>query len=608
MPDPVPPPAVANPGARAAGPTRPPAGSASAGPARPLGGPASAGPARSLGGRGRRWAVTSLVAGVGLVLAVAFLLAPPLGTDLAAQVARADFVARHGTAPVDFGWYGGVHQFGYSLLTAGLGALVGVRLLGAVAAVVAAAALGWLFVRHRARRPLLAGVLGAVVLVGNLASGRITFAVGLALGLLALVAVSADRPGRPVRLALAALLAALATWASPVAGLFTGLAGAALLLASLRPGTAGTSLRPGAAVRSAPPAGTGLVSRPGPGRPLPAGWRVDRPVAESLVLCLAPALALAPMALLFGNGGSQPFTAESMRINVALAVLVLVVLPRQRRALRVGAALTVLLLVAAFYVPTPVGSNALRLPMLFALPLLAGYAPLPTGWLAALLAATVWWQNPVMTSDLGRAGSPESSAAFYRPLVAELARRAPVGRVEVVPLRDHWESAYLPSTVPLARGWERQVDTDRNALFYRTGLDAPGYADWLRRNAVRYVALAPDSVPDRWAREEAALVAGGLPYLRQVWADDTWRLYAVTDPTPLVDAPGRLVASDPGGVRFTAPADAGDLLVRVRWSRWLSLDGPGGCLTRGPDGFVTVRVDDAGEYHLTSSLRPRGGC
>ncbi|XTZ18293.1 hypothetical protein ACQSSU_13450 [Micromonospora echinospora] len=532
---------------------------------------------------GSRLPVPLLVTGAALLLAVVFLLAPPMGTDLAAQVARADFVDRHGFAPVDLGWYGGVHQFGYSLFTAGLGALFGVRVVGAVAAVLSAAALGWLFVRHRARRPLLAGLLGAVVLVGNLASGRITFAFGLALGLAALVAVSADRPSRPLRLTLAALLAALATWASPVAGLFTGVAGAALLLASLRPGT-------------------------GPGRPLPGGWRVDRPLGEALTLCFAPAVALAPMAVLFGNGGTQPYTAESMRINVALAVLVFAVLPRRRRVLRTGAAMAVLLLVAAYYLPTPIGSNALRLPMLFALPVLAGYATLPTGWLAALLAATVWWQNPVMTSDLGRAGSPESSAAFYRPLADELARRAPVGRVEVVPLRDHWESAYLPSTVPVARGWERQVDTDRNALFYRTGLDADTYAEWLRRTAVQYVAFAPDSVPDRWAREEADLVAGGLPYLTEVWRDETWRLYAVSDPTPLVAAPGRLVASDPGQVRFTAPANAGDLLVRVRWSRWLSLEGPGGCLARGPDDWVTVRVDGAGEYRLTSSLRPWGGC
>ncbi|MFU8854135.1 hypothetical protein ACNAW0_24590 [Micromonospora sp. SL1-18] len=505
-----------------------------------------------------------------------------MGTDLAAQVARAGFVTRHGGAPIDLGWYGGVNQYGYSLFTARLGAWLGVRPLGVVAAVLGAAALGWLFVRHRARRPVLAGVLGAAVLVGNLASGRITFAVGLAFGLFALCAVGAERPGRPVRLALAALLGAAATWASPVAGLFTGLAGAALLLAALHRGD-------------------------GPGRSLAGGWRVDRPLAESLVLCLAPALALAPMAVLFGNGGTQPYSPESMRINVALAVLVFAVVPRRCRALRIGSALTVLLLLAAFYLPSPIGSNALRLPMLFALPVLAGYARLSGPWLAGLLAATIWWQNPVMVSDVTRAGSAESATAFHRPLADELARRQPVGRVEVVPLRDHWESAYLPPTVPLARGWERQVDSDRNALFYEGEPTADSYADWLRREAVQYVAVAPDAPPDRWGRPEADLVLAGQPYLREVWRNADWRLYAVVDPTPLVGAPGRLVAADQARVRFTTDR-AGNVPVRVRWSRWLSLHGADGCLRPGPDGWTEVRVGAPGEFAVTSSLAPANQC
>ncbi|MEU1644454.1 hypothetical protein [Micromonospora zamorensis] len=519
--------------------------------------------------------------GAAVVLAAAFLLAPRMGTDLAAQVARAEFADRYGAAPIDLGWYGGVNQYGYSLFTARLGALIGMRPLGAVAAVLGAAALGWLFVRGRARRPLLAGVLGAVVLVGNLASGRVTFAVGLAFGLLALCAVSAERPPRPVRLALAAGCAALATAASPVAGLFTGLAGAALLLAALRRGD-------------------------GPGRALPGGWRSERPLAEGLVLAVAPAVTLAPIALLFGNGGTQPYSAESMRINVALAVLVAVVLPRRRRVLRVGALLTVLLLVGAYYVPSPIGSNALRLPLLFALPVLAGYAPLPGPWLAGLLAATVWWQSPVMLSDVTRAGAAESAPAFYRPLVAELDRRQPVGRVEVVPLRDHWESAYLPPTVPLARGWERQVDSDRNALFYDGTLSAQTYEQWLRDKAVTYVVVAPDAPADRWGRDEAALIRGDLPYLREVWRDPTWRLYEVVDPTPLVGAPGRLVTADRGAVRLTATP--GDVPVKVRWSRWLSLDGPDGCLRPGADGWTEVRVRAAGDYSISSSLAPANHC
>ncbi|XXG10648.1 hypothetical protein WHN02_24950 [Micromonospora sp. SH-82] len=516
------------------------------------------------------------------LLGVAFLLAPPMGTDLAAQVARADFVDRYGSTPVDLGWYGGVNQHGYSLFTAWLGAQVGVPLLGGIAAVGAAAAFGWLLVRHRARRPLLGGVLGATVLVGNLVSGRVTFAVGLALGLLALCAVCLQRPGRMPRLALAAVLAAAATWASPVAGLFTGLAGGALLLSGLRRESGG------------------------PGRRLPGGWQVDRPLAESLVLCLAPALALAPMALLFGNGGTQPYSPESMKINVAVAVVVFFLLPRRRRALRVGAVLTIFLLMGAYYLPSPIGSNALRLSMLFGIPLVAAFAALPRTVLAGVLAALFWWQPPVMLDDLGRAGSPETTAAFHRSLADELSRRQPVGRVEVVPLRDHWESAYLPPQVPLARGWERQVDTARNALFYEGTLTPDRYAEWLRARAVSYVALAPDAPLDRWGRAEAALIETGLPYLREVWRNDTWRLYVVTDPTPLVAAPGRLLHSDQSAIRFAVDTP-GPVQIRVRWSRWLTLTGPQGCVMAEGDN-VTVRAEAAGEYRLGSSLRPSGHC
>ncbi|MFV2111052.1 hypothetical protein ACFHW0_01770 [Micromonospora sp. LOL_025] len=509
--------------------------------------------------------------GMSVALAGAFLLAPPMGTDLAAQDARAGFAARHGFAPIDFSWYGGVNQFGYSLYTQTLGAAVGTRQVGAVAAVVSAVALAWLLLRARARRPLLGGLLGAVVLVGNLASGRITFAVGLMLGLLALCAVTARRVPRWARLVLAGALGALATWGSPVAGLFTGLAGGALLVTD--------------------------VWR--------ARWSPRALRAEGLVLCLAPLAAVGPMALMFGNGGRQPFTAESMRINLALAVVVLALVPV--RVLRVGAALSGLLLVAAYYLPTPVGSNALRLPMLFTLPVVAAFVTLGSRWLAALLAALLWWQSPVMTSDLARMGSAPVHASFYQPLLDELGRRAPVGRVEVVPLRDHWESAYVAEAVPLARGWERQVDVDRNPLFYGSGPDADEYGDWLRRNAVSYVAVAPEDVPDRYARSEAALVLTGQPYLREVARPGRWRLYEVRDPAPLVAPPAGLVESTGAGVRFTVDTPA-DVLVRVRWSRWLSLPGADGCLRPASDGWTTVRARTAGTYRVTSSLLPAGHC
>ncbi|WBB54319.1 hypothetical protein [Verrucosispora sp. WMMD573] len=504
---------------------------------------------------------------VSLLLAVAFLLARPMGTDLSAQVARAGFAGRNGLAPLDFSWYGGVNQFGYSLYTQMLGALVGVRPVGAVAAVVSAVALAWLLVLTGARRPLLGGLLGAIVLVGNLASGRITFAVGLMWALLALCLVAWPRGTRWWRLAAAGAAAVLATAASPVAGLFLGLAGGALLVLDV--------------------------------------WRDRRPGTAALVLCLAPLVTVAPMAALFGNGGRQPFSAESLRINLALAVVVLALVPV--RALRVGAALTALLLVAAYHLPSPIGSNALRLPMLFALPIVAAYVGLGRRWLAALLVALFWWQSPVMTNDIARRGAAPAYAAFHEPLLNDLERRGPVGRIEVVPLRDHWESAFVAAAVPLARGWERQVDVGRNPLFYDGSLDAGRYGEWLRRNAVSYVAIAPDAALDRYGQDEATLVLAGQPYLREVGRPGQWRLYQVLDPAPLVSPPAQLVTSDDAGVRFTVDAPA-DVLVRVRWSRWLSLSAGDGCLSATPDEWVTVRARTAGTFEVTSSLRPAGHC
>ncbi|MFI5491892.1 hypothetical protein ACIA1L_05145, partial [Actinoplanes sp. NPDC051859] len=379
------------------------------------------------------------------------------------------------------------------------------------------------------------------------------------------------------------VLGALATWASPVAGLFAGLAGAAVLLAAAASGT------------GVPRRAVDLFVRL-----RGTSWR------EALALCVGPVLALAPMALLFGNGGRQPFTAESMRIHVALAVLVMVVVPARYAAIRFGAGLTVVLLVGAFALASPIGSNALRLPMLFTIPVVAAYAKVGRAPLALLLAAVFWWQPFVVTPDLGRAGSAESGPAFYRPLVEELRRRAP-GRVEVVPLRDHWEAAYVANVVPLARGWERQVDTDRNALFYRDELAPADYTAWLRENAVSYVAFAPGSVPDRYARTEATLVRGGLPELRPVWQDATWQLFAVANPEPLVAAPGELVRSDRGGVTLRVAA-AGDVLVRVRWSRWLGVRDGAVCLAPAPDGWTMIRARTAGEFRLTSDLRPGPVC
>ena len=176
--------------------------------------------------RGTRTA--AVAAAVAVVLGGTYLVLPPMGSDLAAQVARADFFAAHGAAPVDLRWYGGVNQFGYSLLSQPVMALLGVRVTGVLALVASAAVFAALLARANVPRPLTGALVGVATLAGNLVAGRVTYGLGVTFGLAALLALTLP-PGR-LRLTLAAAGALLAAATSPVAGLFVGLAGAALLL------------------------------------------------------------------------------------------------------------------------------------------------------------------------------------------------------------------------------------------------------------------------------------------------------------------------------------------------------------------------------------------
>jgi hypothetical protein len=50
------------------------------------------------------------------------------------------------------------------------------------------------------------------------------------------------------------------------------------------------------------------------------------------------------------------------------------------------------------------------------------------------------------------------------------------------------------------------------------------------------------------------------------------------------------------------------VLIRVRWSRWLALQGPGGCLVETPDGWTGLRADAPGRYALGGSLSAGPTC
>lgn len=546
--------------------------------------------------RGGRVVAVSAVSA--LVLCVLYLTLPATGSDLSAQVARAGFFAEHGAALVDLRWYGGVHPWGYSLVSPPLMALLGVRVTGALALLASATAFAALLVRTRVPRPLLGSLVGVVTIAGNLVSGRVTYALGVAFGLAALLALTV--PARRARLVAAGAAALLASAASPVAGLFVGLAGVALLL--------------------------------------------SRRYADGLLLAVPAAVPLAVTGLLFGEGGWMNIsTADTVHAVVTSLVVAALV---AYRPVRVGALLSAAGVLASALLHTPVGLNATRLVVMFALPVLAAAAT-PPAWftasrlggrlgagrlgagrpdsdahgigrlgqgrsrravgaagLAALLAVVCWWQPPVVTADLRSADDPTADPAYFAPLRAELARRGLTGRVEVPPTRNYWESARM-GEVPLARGWLRQADIDRNPLFFTTvpGADGTGipltsvtYRDWLADNAVQYVAV-PDAEFSWVGRSEAKLVELGQPYLTEVWSNRHWKLYAVAEPTPIVGAPGELISQDGASITFRALAP-GPIPIRVRHDRWLTVSN-GATVTRAGK-WTTVTVPQPGTYTLTS--------
>jgi hypothetical protein len=210
----------------------------------------------------------------------------------------------------------------------------------------------------------------------------------------------------------------------------------------------------------------------------------------------------------------------------------------------------------------------------------------------------------VVIADVRAIGDPTATPAYFQPLRDQLARLPLAGRVEITPTRAYWEAAYL-GDVPLARGWLRQVDIDRNPLFFTSVPGAPGtgvpltsesYRQWLAGQSVQYVAV-PDAELSWVGRAEAELIARGQPYLTEIWSDPDWRLYAVSDPEPIVAPPATLVAQTAASLTFDAPV-AGDFVIRVRHYRWLTATGNARVEASGV--WTRVRVPSPGRYTLTS--------
>jgi hypothetical protein len=494
-----------------------------------------------------QWLVAPLTAGT---LALAAVMAGWRGTDLPASLYRAGLFHRAGLTLWDSQWYGGHWTLNYSVLFPPVAGLIGVQATEVASAAVAAWAFDRLVVGHFGPGSRVGSLMFAVGTLAQVAIGQLPFLLGEALALGAYWAATRRRPRLAVVLALATSLA------SPLAGAFLALA---------------------------------LVSW------MVAVWPRRRVALGAMVAGVA--LPLAVVGVLFPGQGYMPFPAIDVLWLIVVFMAVWLAIPRPERALRTGICLYLVAVVLSFALPTPMGGNISRLADCLGAPLAVCVLWTHRRLLLAVAVVPLFLMQwtPAFASF---PGDQSTNAAYFRPLLAFLGHHNnPPGRVEIVPTRLHWEAAYAAPTVPLARGWERQLDTADNSLFYTDGaLNAASYRAWLLDAGVRYVAL-PDVPLDYAAVAEARLIGAGVPGLRPAWRDAHWRVFEVVGGRGMVEGPGRLVHLEGGQVIVDATGP-GTILVRVRYtSQWTVVAGSG-CVHEAAGGWTAIDARKRGSLHL----------
>jgi hypothetical protein len=528
--------------------------------------------------RGARF-VAVLPMGLGVLLAGVYLVWQPPSIDLAAAQYRAALFGRAGFTLWDLSWYGGHYMPAYSVFVPALSWLIGTPWLGAAAVVSSVGLFQRLLGKATTATALSTSWLGLGVL-SSLVSGRITFTAGIPLSLVALVCARTSGSHRRLAMMGALGFSVLTAMASPVSALFLALAWTARCLTD---DTAASRLRDGA-------------------------------------LIVATFLPIAVLNLAFPETGVEPLALTAL-LPVGIYTAFAVPLLRRHRTLVIGVLLYAAACLVTWRLHSPVGANVLRLGPLCGGPILAWELwPRRRAWLLVLALPLLWWQWSPAISDVRSASTgPTTSAAFYRPLLRELdtlsgsARATADGgfRVEIPFTRLHWEARWVAPHYPLARGWERQVDIADNPVFYARPLTAPAYRAWLDENAVRYVAL-PDAALDYSAIGERRVILSRPRYLRLLWRDAHWRVYAVRRAQPILPRPFVLRSMTSDAITLTAPA-AGTGILRVRWTPYWAISTGSGCVSSA-GGWTRLNVRRGGRIRLTlrfaigrvASTSPRG--
>jgi hypothetical protein len=496
---------------------------------------------------------------VAVLNAIAFLLVRPGVNDLWAARARAS-AAEHGVGLTYwFSWFGGGSTPGnYSVLTPYLSALLTAELVGALAAVALTPLCAVLL---RDTRHPLAGVWMASAAAGlNLWSGRVPFILGCAFAVAALIAVKAQRRAPAI------VLTMLSVFASPVTGAFLAL------------GVAGTLIE----------------------------TRSHRRISATTIMAVVVALGVVGLA--FGTPGPEHYSYPLFVETVGGMVLFL--FARPPAYLRTVIYLSLLAAVVLVVVPNGMGSNFARMAW-FCVPVAVLATSTRRLWIALLATVPILLFGANGTvSDLRDASQPVSQTSYYKPLALELNRLDGLAnfRVEIVTHSAHAAYDALLDHAMLARGWETQEDNALNRTLLNADLDATSYKVWLDNNSVGYVAI-PLTKTDN-SSEYRLVAAGGLSYLTQFWSSPDWVLYQVSNPTPIVAAPQRVLEFSQSHLTIRVPC-ACTFSVRVRWSKFLRARSevpdalgsrPSAQVVDDGYGFTSITTPGSGDYVLQGTV------
>ena len=500
------------------------------------------------------------VAAAVLAAAVAILALGLRGGDHPAHVFRLEFLERYGFEVWNNNWYGGHHIVSYGMLFSVLAAGTSMAAIALASTVAPVVLFGSILRRAEVAYPRTATAAFGFLMIVNLYVGRLPFALGITLALLAVRLALARRWG------LAACAGVAVALASPLASAFLAFA--------LMAWAASGDVHPAAV------------------------WRHP---GTRLALVVATPVAL--LAALYPEGGRFPYRVDELVFGIACATAACLWLPRSERVLRLafgGASLVALVL---FVVPNPLGANWTRFavlgaPLLLAVPRTGLRIPLLAG-----IAMTLWQAIPLLSLP-ATVADPSASRGFHRPLVDAIRTHAdgPV-RVEIPFTAGHWEAAFVAREVPLARGWQRQLDRKFNAQLYDDDLTHETYRAWLLDHGVSFVAV-PDVALEEASERQAALIESA-GYLRLVWTNDDWDLYRLDDTPGVVTGPARLIEFAGNRVRLVVERP-GDILLRVRHSPYLRVDEGDACISRSDAGWTVVTASRTGPLAIDTGVAGRG--